>query len=190
MRRRTEPQRCGHKEETAHLHTISALYRSFWSPALSVSGPGAASWSRSPALSVSGSGALPALSVSGPAPQIRVSPAPQAPSSDPRPRGPPAPIRVPPIRSAGPQLRSACHHPARRVPFFLERTPNLTVWGMNPFQKPCSIYSRMAIQPHIHTCAHTYIHTHTYIPTYHLPTYMHTYIHTYIHTYMHTCIHM
>ena len=32
--------------------------------------------------------------------------------------------------------RSACHvdpratHPARRVPFFQERTPNLTVWGM------------------------------------------------------------
>ena len=51
--------------------------------------------------------------------------------------------RVPP-GPAGPQLRSACHpsgpagpnsdlratHPARRVPFFQERTPNLTGWGL------------------------------------------------------------
>ena len=64
-----------------------------------------------------------------------------------RPRRPPAPTRVHPalratlICSAGPQLRSTCYpargpssdpratHPARRVPFFQERTPNLTVWG-------------------------------------------------------------
>ena len=37
---------------------------------------------------------------------------------------------VPPIRSRGPQLQSACHpDPARRVPSCQERTPNLTVWG-------------------------------------------------------------
>ena len=55
---------------------------------------------------------------------------------------------VPPVRFAGPQLRSACHppglrapsshpranHPARRVPFFQEKPPNLAVWG----QKICS----------------------------------------------------
>ena len=53
------------------------------------------------------------------------------------------PICAPPIRSAHPQLRSACHpsaprapssdpcatHPARRVHFFQEKTPNFTVWG-------------------------------------------------------------
>ena len=77
--------------------------------------------------------------------QIRVSPSAHTPSSDLRPRGLPAPIRTPPIRFAGPQLRSACHpsgpwapspdpratHPARRVPFFQERTSNLTVWEKN-----------------------------------------------------------
>ena len=39
-----------------------------------------------------------------------------------RSRGPPTPIRVPPIRPA--QIRAT--HPAQRVPFFQERTPNLS----------------------------------------------------------------
>ena len=32
-------------------------------------------------------------------------------------------------RAPRPQLESGATHPARRVPFFQERTPNLTVWG-------------------------------------------------------------
>ena len=130
-------ERGGHKKEAAQPLTTRHPVRG--THAVLCVGP------RHSSLSVSGLGALyrsfwsPALSVSGPAPQIRVSPGPHTPSSDPRPRGLPAPIRMPPIpfagpqlppiRSAGPQLRSAATHPARRVPFFQERTPNLTVWG-------------------------------------------------------------
>ena len=61
---------------------------------------------------------------SGPRPQLRSACYPagrhRKPNSDPHTHpvcGPPAPIRVPPIRSAGPQLRSACHpsSPARSL---------------------------------------------------------------------------
>ena len=73
----------------------------------------------------------------------------RAPSSDPRAshpvREPPARIRVPPIRSAspqlasalppirsaGPQLRSARHPSSQARSFVQERTPKLTVWGNN-----------------------------------------------------------
>ena len=52
----------------------------------------------------------------------------------------PHPIRVPPIRHCGPPApicvaprthhgHPRATHPARRVPFFQERTPTLTVWG-------------------------------------------------------------
>ena len=42
--------------------------------------------------------------------------------------GPPAGIRVPPS-SPGPSSNPRAIHPARRVPFYQERTPNLAVWG-------------------------------------------------------------
>ena len=95
-------------------------------PALSVSGPSALCvgaghslrrpWRRSlcqtrrsvcrgPALSVSGPGAL-CIKAWRFLSLCESDPAPRAPSSDPR-----------------------ATHPARRVPFFQERTPNLTVWG-------------------------------------------------------------
>ena len=188
MRRRTEPQRGGHKEEATHPHTTRhpvrgthavpfllarrgylvghrmqssqadshnmtgirdfthsdnafILLREAFTkndlldlcvgPRHSVLGPATLS------PSLSGLGALSLVSDRG---QLRSV------------LGPPAPIRVPPIRSESPQLRSACHpssprgpssdlratHPAPGsdprathpgVPFFQERTPKHTVWG-------------------------------------------------------------
>ena len=162
MRTRTEPQRGGHKEEAAQP-VGERMQCSVWAPGtlpclcrastLYMAGFGARRFLCRRvvvSLSVSGSGALPALCVSGPAPQIRVSPGPHTPSSDPRPRAPSSdPHATHPVRGR-PQLRSACHpsgprasssdpratHPARRVPFFQERAPNLTVWGIKRSYSP------------------------------------------------------
>ena len=122
--------------------------RSLRRPALSVSGPPFL-WRSFAALGPVALciGAVPALSVSGPG--LSVS-GPSSlcvavggtlcvhPSSGPRTRAPSSTTLRP-----CPQLRSACHpsapaapssepratHPALRVPFFQERSPNLTVWG-------------------------------------------------------------